>query len=287
MVNTRQVTRRITTAQNISKITKAMEMVAASKMKRAQDQALAARPYSVALTHSLRMISGMVDATLHPLLSVNDEGSPVVVVIATDRGLCGSLNAHLTKQLIAWKAKHPPGQVIAVGRKAVLFTRSIGMTLHAQFIDLPEKIKTVDVVSLSALVINGFLEKKYLSVDLIYMNFINTLSQKVEQEQLLPLTSLEEEIKTGKKEICKEYVFEPSPKRILNELLPFYIENTIFHSMLESKASEHSSRMVAMKNASENAADLVKELKLIFNKSRQQNITSELLEITTATMALS
>jgi F-type H+-transporting ATPase subunit gamma len=291
MANQRQVKRRIGTAQNISKITKAMEMVAASKMKKAQEQALAARPYSQALYDSITTISQASKLDGHPLLSNHEAGIPIIVVIGTDKGLCGALNGNLLKVLVDWKKKHSNGEVVAVGKKAVLAARSVGMTVHAQFTQLPEYVTTVDVIPVTTLVLNNFIEQKFKSVDILYTDFINTLSQKPKQASLLPLTrSFTPDVvekKVDEKIQIKEYTFEPSPKEILDKLLPFYLENTIYHSFLEAKASEHSARMVAMKNASENAGELVDELKLIYNKTRQQEITTELLDIISATMALS
>lgn len=291
MANQRQVKRRIGTAQNISKITKAMEMVAASKMKKAQDQALAARPYSQALYDSITTISQVSKLDGHPLLSNHDNGIPVIVVIGTDKGLCGALNGNLLKVLVNWKKQNPNGEVVAVGKKAVLATRSVGMTVHAQFTQLPEYITTADVIPVTTLVLNNFIEQKFRSVDILYTDFINTLSQKPKEASLLPLTrSFAPDVvekKVDEKLQTKEYTFEPNPKEILDKLLPFYLENTIYHSFLEAKASEHSARMVAMKNASENAGELVDELKLVYNKTRQQEITTELLDIISATMALS
>ncbi len=289
MANERQVKRRIGAAQNISKITKAMEMVAASKMKKAQDQALAARPYSQALYDSITTISQAAKLNEHPLLSTHEEGIPLVVVIGTDKGLCGALNANLAKELNAWKKQHRNGEVVAVGKKAVLFTRSVGMTVHAQFTDLPEHLRFQDVIAVVSLVLQGFVERRFSSVDVIYTDFINTLSQKPKVAGLLPLSKIFKPDVVEEKdsdEEPKEYVFEPNPKEILAHLLPFYLENTLYHSFLEAKASEHSARMVAMKNASENAAELMDELRLIYNKTRQQNVTGELLDIISATMAL-
>jgi F-type H+-transporting ATPase subunit gamma len=289
MANNRQIKNRIVTAKNISKITKAMEMVAASKMKKAQDQALSARPYAQALAQSLQTVSKVATGA-HPLLSSHEEGSHAVVVISTDKGLCGSFNGQLLKSLSNWKKEHSGElKIIVIGKKAVLFTRSLGLTVHAQFTELPEEATSSDIIALAKLVTEGFLIKEFKTVDIIYMDFINTLSQQAKKQQLLPLSSFEKdekdlgfELKGGN----KEYLFEPSASAILNKLLPYYIENTLYQLLLESRASEHSARMVAMKNASENAQELVDELKLIFNKSRQQAITSELLDIATATLVL-
>jgi F-type H+-transporting ATPase subunit gamma len=289
MANTRQVKQRIQTAGNISKITKAMEMVSASKMKRAQEQALSARPYAQALAHSLQTLAASSDPSLHPLLSGHTEGIDCCIVITTDRGLSGSMNAQLIKAMLEWLQVHPAGHIVMVGKKGVTFSRISGLELFAQFIEMPERISTSDILPLSSIAIEGFIGKRFRSVHLIYTDFINTLSQKVRTTQMLPLAQFERSEDAALADVNEqqEYVFEPSAQIILSELLPYYIENMLFQAFLESKASEHSARMVTMKNASENARDLVKELRLVFNKSRQAAITSELLDITTAQLSLS
>lgn len=287
MANARLIKRRINAAQNISKITKAMEMVAASKMKRAQEQATAARPYARALELSLRKVAQDSSPGLHPLLEHNIDGYPVLVLISTDKGLCGSLNTQLLKSSIAWFDQYPDGKVIAIGKKAVHFCQLAGFEILAQFTELPEKIATADILPITTLVMSNFETKQFSLVTLTYMDFINTLSQKVRSVQLLPISKQEiaEDTMTTLK-LSHEYTFEPSAKELLSYLLPYFIENTVFQAFLEARASEHSARMVTMKNASENAKSLVHELKLEFNKSRQAAITSELLDITTASMTI-
>lgn len=289
MANTRQIKRRISASQNISKITKAMEMVAASKMRRAQDQALAARPYARALQLSLQKVAQNTDASLHPLLATHETGKDIALIISTNKGQCGSLNTTLFKAALHWLEDHPEGEFIVVGRKAVAFCRSAGLKIYAQFIDVPERLAARDILPISSLIMDRFLDGEFRSVYLLYMDFINTLSQRLRGVQVLPIqqhNAFEDESMVTP-QISKEYTFEPHPKILLSQLLPYYIENLIYQSFLEGRASEHSARMVAMKNASENAAELVSELKLVFNKSRQASITSELLDITTAALTVS
>jgi F-type H+-transporting ATPase subunit gamma len=179
-------------------------------------------------------------------------------------------------------------EVIAIGKKAVTFTKHMGITLAAQFTQMPEVASVNDILAIANLTTNGFLNHDYRQVWLLHMDFINTLTQKVKVTPLLPLSAELEEVEHGMvtPEIHTEYTFEPNPKEILGELLPYYLESSLFQTLLESKASEHSARMVAMKNASDNAKSLVSELKLQYNKSRQASITSELLDITTATLTV-
>lgn len=289
MANTRLIKRRINAAKNISKITKAMEMVAASKMKRAQEQATAARPYSRALEDSLHRLSKDINPNLHPLLAENSQGKPLLVVIATEKGLCGSLNTQLLKESMAWFEKNPNGAMVAIGKKAVHAARLAGLNLHAQFTDLPERITTEDILPITSLVIDGYIDQEFSNITLLYTDFINTLSQRPRSIQLLPTKGESSEYQDESMatvEVVREYTFEPSAISLLEDLLPYYIENTVYQSFLEARASEHSARMVTMKNASENANQLVGELKLEFNKSRQASITNELLDITTASLTI-
>jgi F-type H+-transporting ATPase subunit gamma len=290
MPNARQIKRRINTAANISKITKAMEMVSASKMRRAQQQALAARPYSRAIQHSLQKVAQFTDPSLHPLLRKQETGSDVLILFSTDRGLCGGLNTNLFKATLAWTKNHPDAKIIVLGKRAVAFAHSLELEVLAQFINVSEHAQVADILPISSLITDGFLKGEIKSVSVIHMDFINTLSQKVAINQLLPVAATQVVVQDEalqKYQLAAEYVFEPSPAQILNELLPYYIENTLYQTLLEAKASEHSARMVAMKNASDNAKALVSELRLLFNKSRQAAITSELLDITTATLTVS
>ncbi len=290
MANVRQVKQRINTAKNIAKITKAMEMVSASKMKRSQQAALAARPYAKALEHSLRLVSSQKTTFNHPLLSEHNVGKPALVIISTDRGLCGSLNQNLFKLANNWLRAHEDGILIAVGKKSISFAEFIGLEVLAVFSDIPDKLTARDLVPLSTLISTKFTDQELRSVDLIFTDFVNTLSQHPSIIPLLPIKQFQstEELTEplAKLTDATEFLFEPNPGDILNELLPYYLENTVYQSFLESKASEHSARMVAMKNASDNAKDLVKELQLVYNKSRQESITNELLDITTAALSL-
>lgn len=289
MPSARQVKQRITTAQNIAKITKAMEMVSAAKMKKAQQAALSARPYAHALEESLKLVATQNPEYNHPLLSKHASGAAALVIISTDRGLCGSLNQNLFKLTMQWLKSHQDGQVIVVGKKALAFAKYLGLDVLATFVGLPDHITTSDLIPLSTLVVERFARHELNRVDVVFADFINTLSQQPKVTQLLPISQLpHDSADDALKQLndATEFLFEPSPQDILDELLPYYLENTLFQTFLEAKASEHSARMVAMKNASENARDLVKDLRLVYNKSRQESITSELLDITTATLTL-
>lgn len=285
MASVRQIQQRIKAAGNISKITKAMEMVSASKMRRAQEQALATRPYTRALQESLATLGTVINPELHPLLQPHGQGKDVAIILSSDKGLSGSLNPNLFKAMLEWYREQEDPSLILVGRKVVAFAQINNLAIHAQFTDLPDRIGFTDTLPITNLIAEGFLAREFRTVSLIYMDFISTLVQKPRTVQLLPLpktlTMMGEE-SLAKPAQAKEYTFEPSPKEILNELLPYYLENSVYQAFLEGKASEHSARMVSMKNASENASELKGELTLEYNKFRQASITSELLDLSTA-----
>lgn len=287
MPNTRLIKRRIRSAQNIAKITKAMEMVSASKMRRAQQQVLASRPYSEKLAQSLGTVARFTDLSLHPLLQEHPEGHPLLVVLSTDRGLCGGLNANLFKLVWQFTETHPGTKLVVVGRKAREFATRSGLPLVASFSDLPEHLRFHDVLPLSNLIIPGFLGDEFSSVTLAHMRFISTLSQEPTLTPLLPLDAVESpEIVPEEKIFSKEYIFEPDPQTILNALLPAYLETQLYQHLLDARASEHSARMISMQNASNNAQDVVAGLQLEYNKNRQSAITTELIEMNSATLAL-
>ncbi len=294
MSQTRLIKSRIKSATNIAKITKAMEMVAASKMRRSQEMALASRPYTHKLLSMLQTIGKNTDSSLHPLLSQkNPDASDLLILISSDKGLAGSLNANLFREAVRELSTMRLPKVIAVGKKAREFVLKMGYPLVAEFSGLSDRLTLSDVLPIVHLYVEGFLSGEFASVRTIHAQFVTTLTQTPEVNKLLPLR-VNDIVAAAKEQIAfskatpekKEYVFEPSPKEILDFLLPFYTENGFFQIMLEAKASEHSARMVAMKNASDNAKEIVGSLKLEYNKSRQASITTELLDITTASLAL-
>ncbi len=292
MAQARLIKSRIKSATNIAKITKAMEMVAASKMRRSQEQALASRPYTHKLLEMLHTIGTNTDSSLHTLLQAGNPTAPeLLIVISTDRGLAGSLNANLFRAALSELKVMRTPKILAVGKKAREFAIKYGFPLVAEFNGLPDRLSLSDVLPIAEVFVKGFLSGEFGSVRCLHMQFVSTLSQTPEINNLLPIAvqnvSAQGMIPQPKKPMeKKEYTFEPNPTEILNFLLPFYTENGFFQIMLEAKASEHSARMVSMKNASDNAKDIVGSLKLEYNKSRQAGITSELLDITTAAMTV-
>lgn len=283
MPNARLIKRRIKSAQNIAKITKAMEMVSASKMRRAQAQAVASQPYSRKLESVLHTMAEYTDSSMHPLLQTPITGVPLVVVFSTDRGLCGGLNNILFKTLAEFASSHGEFTTLVVGRKAQEFVARMGFHISASFTNLPEKAGFQDIVPIADIIRQGFLDGRFSEVHVLHMEFINTLTQQPHTTHLLPLQQSAlagSEPKPSEAVVKPEYAFEPNPREILEWILPYYVEVELYQLLLDARASEHSARMIAMQNASNNAHDVVGSLKLEYNKSRQAAITQELIEIT-------
>lgn len=283
MPSTQQLVRRIKSVKNISKITKAMEMVSASKMRQAQLQALSSRQYARKLDDILSQIAALSQGLEHPLLSSgNQSASPAVLIISTDKGLTGSLNTNLFRAIGHFQEQHQ-ANVYTIGKQARDFTLKSGHHLVAEFGQVKDQISYQSTIPIAKLLIDKFLQGEHSQIFIAYMDFISTLNQKPRITQLLPIEKHQEKSAPIS---SSEYIFEPDPKSVLDQILPYFIELTIYQSLLEARASEHSARMVAMKNASDNANSLGSELNLVFNRSRQTAITSELSDIVTATMTI-
>lgn len=283
------IRRRIKSAKNISQITKAMEMVAASKMKRAQDVALASRPYAEKLDEIVRSLSSRIKIYEHPLLKERSQIKNIaVLIISTNRGLCGSLNTNLFRELVNWQATLPSNpniSYITIGKRAHSFVGRSGRPLLAEFADLPEYPTFESIRPVSTLLLSGFTSGLYDQVVTVYSRFVNTLSQESTIKPLLPVTAPAGVVSSASL-LEQEYLFEPNAKTILDAILPYRFELMLYQTILEAKASEHSARMVAMKNAHDNASDLVDGLTVDYNRVRQSTVTNELLDVTTARVAL-
>jgi F-type H+-transporting ATPase subunit gamma len=295
--NTRDIRRRIKSVKNTSQITKAMQMVAAAKMRKAQQRALHGRPYAEAMSKMLAALSGAGgSAELHPLLQTRDTVKrELVLVIATDKGLCGALNTNLMREV----AKFDPVKTmfVVIGRKAAQFLSRMKRDLVAEF-ELKEAFSFLESKQASKFAIEKFLAGDVDKVSVAFTDFVNTLRQVPSIKTVLPVSNfdigeLEGEHGKAKEaapevpaESAPDYLFEPSASGVLEGLVPHYVHFSVYQMVLESRASEHSARMVAMKSATDNAKQLIKDLTLEYNKVRQAGITTELLEITTAQMAL-
>ncbi len=289
MPSTRDIKRRIKSVKNTSQITKAMQMVAASKMRRAQDSALSGRPYTRKIFELIMHAKQAVDPSLHPMLRSQDEGKHLILIISPDKGLCGALNTNLMREAAA----NTDDQTcfVASGRKAGQYLARTKREMLADF-PVSDTPKFAETKSISQFCIEQFTEGKVSKFSVLYTRFINTLVQHPKLLQMLPIMSLEQVLGPDFSGHVDEdveaagYKFEPDAHAVLDSLLPFAINSTVYQLFLSARASEHSARMVAMKNATENAKGLIKDLTLEYNKLRQAGITNELLEISTAQMAL-
>jgi len=288
MANLRDIRRRIKSVKNTAQITKAMQMVAASKMRKAQQAALAGRDYALLLNRVIVSLRDAIDSTSHPLLEQRAGGKELVVLMTTDKGLCGALNTNVLREA----ASYDPAKTlfISIGRKGTQFLARLKRQMIADF-PLQERPTFPNCKQISKFCIEKFLDHTVDKVTLLYPRFVNTLTQTPTAFPILPLTSIDEiGIKTDYEALPPiegGMEFEPSPNAVLESILPAYIHYLVFQTQLGSRASEHSARMVAMKSATDNAKSLVKDLTLEYNKARQAGITNEILEIATAQLALS
>ena len=285
MPSQREIRRRIGSAKNIKQITRAMQFVAASKLRRAQESTLAARPYRETLDEVIADLAAVLSGEDHPLLAERDlagEHNRLIVIITSDRGLAGALNTN-TIRFIAREITEHPGdlKVATVGRKGRDAMRRARVPIAAHFEGFGDRPAFADVLPLARLVTDDFVAGTYDHVDIVYSRFVSTLVQRPVMEQLLPVVPSEDTAGIP----GHQFLFEPSPAVFLRSLLPRYVATRLFQAVLESKASEESSRMVAMKNATENAQELIEDLTLSYNKVRQANITREMVEIASGAQA--
>ena len=302
MQSTQNIKRQIQSTKNTSQITKAMEMVSAAKMRKSQEAALMARPYAEAALHVLENVSESIEPRKHILLERREVKNVCLFVVTSDKGLCGGLNSGVIKEAAKIiKENEKRGRkvnVVAIGKKAESYFRKTNNNLVAVFNGIGDSVELKETLPISKLLINDFRDKKFDKVMAIYTNFVSTLKQDTRVKTILPITrrSLEETIeeiedivpkdsKDGSKNNNLEYKFEPSSSEVLCKLLPNLIEIQSYHIILESNASEHSSRMVAMKTATDSARDMLEDLNLSYNYIRQQKITQEISEISAGVAA--
>ncbi len=286
MASTREIRRRIRSVRNISQITRAMEMVSASKMRRSQQRVLASRPYADRIE---AMIGDLADIQLdqdemvnYPLLAKREIRNVELILITPDKGLTGAMTSNVIRRATKFILEEAgaPTQVVAVGKKGLDFMVRTRQNVVAEFTGLTDQITAADIGGLTQVVLEDYQSERVDAVYLCYSQFVNTLTQVPTIQQLLPI---EPQAGTG---MYSDYLFEPSSEEVLGALLPQSVETQIYQSLLEAFASEHSARMVAMRNASENAKDLVSELTLSYNKARQSQITAEVSEIAAGANAL-
>jgi F-type H+-transporting ATPase subunit gamma len=290
MANTQDIRRRIKSIRNIGQLTKAMQMVAASKMRKAQQSALAGRPYASLMNKVLVSLQKRTDPKLHPLLQIRPIKKELVLIISTDKGLAGALNTNLFREAAHFEADKTV--YVVSGRKARQFIARTKRELLADF-ELKDAPSFVETKPIAKFCTEKFLNREVDKVSVLYTHFINTINQQPVVQTLLPISDFNlakgeetESSKEGDADPMVGYVFEPTAEEVLDAMLPYYVQYQVFQMILDARASEHSARMVAMKNATDNANEFIKDLTLEYNKMRQASITTELLEIATAQMAL-
>lgn len=289
MGSERLIKRRIKSAKNIAQITRAMQMVAAAKMKKAQSLALSGRPYAEKIAEMVSTFVSRIDKSKHPLLKDNNTGKTLIILISTNKGLCGGLNANLFRIFLKWfeRSDLENSLFVTLGKKGEVFMVRNHFKLLADFssqIPFSQHIS-----SLTKFITDGFVKGEFKNVYLVFNNFISAITQEPTKKKILPIS--EYEIISKKEEINAyeqhlDFLVEPSIDAILDSLLFHYIENQIRDAVLEAEASEHSARMFAMKNASDNAGELIDILTLEYNKARQEKITYEIADIVTARLAV-
>jgi F-type H+-transporting ATPase subunit gamma len=297
MATAREIQRRIRSVKNIAQITRALEAVSASRLRKAQAQVLATRPYAEKSWQLLTHLAAQstLDARAHPLLTLRAEVEAVgVLLLTSDRGLCGAFNLNMVRTTMDFiESLGKPVKLITVGRKGRDLMWRAGYTIVAEFSRLPASPTALDVAPIAHTVIDDFLSCVVDEVFLAYTDFINTIKQRPAVKRLLPIQpgdvltqAMGEYVEEVVVETVTEYLYEPSPAEILDSVLPRFTELQIYQAVLESLASEHAARMMAMRSATENADALQDDLTLTYNKARQQSITSEILDIAGGAEAL-
>ena len=284
----KEIRGKIKSVENTKKITKAMEMVAASKMRKAQDRMRAARPYA----DKVRQITGNLSRAnpeyTHPFMQSNDAKTTGFVVVTTDKGLCGGLNTNVlravTNQFKDLQAKGQSIEVVAIGNKGLGFMNRVGAKVVSSVTALGDTPHLEKLIGPVKVLLDAYTEGRISAVYLCYTKFINTMKQESVVEQLLPLSSAE--LKQDKHGRDWDYLYEPDAPAVIDELLVRYVEALVYQAVAENMASEQSARMVAMKAATDNAGNVINELKLVYNKTRQAGITKELSEIVAGAAAV-
>jgi len=285
----KEIRGKIQSVENTKKITKAMEMVAASKMRKAQDRMRAARPYAEKVRNIAAQLGQANPEYVHPFMRVNKEKAAGIIVVTTDKGLCGGMNTNVlravTNQLRELQNAGVEAQAVAIGNKGLGFLNRVGAKVVAHATGLGDTPHLDKLIGPVKVLLDAYAEGKIRAVYLSYTKFINTMRQESVVEQLLPLSS--EEIQSGsKKGHGWDYVYEPDAQSVIDELLVRYVESLIYQAVAENMASEQSARMVAMKAATDNAGNVINELRLVYNKTRQAAITKELSEIVSGAAAV-
>jgi F-type H+-transporting ATPase subunit gamma len=284
----KEIRGKIKSVENTKKITKAMEMVAASKMRKAQDRMRAARPYSEKIRNIAANLGQANPEYTHPFMKTNDAKSVGYIVVTTDKGLCGGMNTNVlravTNQLRANQSAGISAQAVAIGNKGLGFLNRVGAKVVSHVTQLGDKPHLDKLIGPVKVLLDAYTKGEVNAVYLCYTKFINTMKQEPVVEQLLPLS--QEKLQAEKTAHGWDYIYEPDAQSVIDDLLLRYVESLVYQSVAENMASEQSARMVAMKSATDNAGSVIGELKLIYNKTRQAAITKELSEIVAGAAAV-
>ena len=290
MANLKEIRRRLRSVKNMQQITKAMKMVSAARLRRAQDRMIAARPYAALMTRVLRSLAKRAEGYSHPLLDPRGDENYLYVLVTADKGLCGAFNMNLIKAANSFVRKNADRSVrmIPVGRRGRDFFRRRDVAMPAEFVGIIGKQVTVANAQEIADAVLAAWNDESLAIDKVFLSynqFRSVLSQSVVVDQLLPVGDFVEAHDDGADDSLVDYIYEQSPDQIFKRLLPTFIESQIFHALLESSAGEHGARMTAMDSASKNASDLIKRLTLHANRVRQASITNEIIEVVSGAQA--
>jgi F-type H+-transporting ATPase subunit gamma len=281
MASGKEITGKIKSVENTKKVTSALEMVSASKIRKSQDLMSATRPYSRMMHRIIGHLGKANPEYRHPFTIAHGENVKKVgyIVVSTDRGLCGGLNTNLFKKVLAdmgeWQGQGAEISMVTLGKKAGAFFKNVNVEIVGSAVDLGEKPQIEDLIGSIKIVLDAYREQEVDRVFIAFNSFINTMAQKPTLEQVLPLPATDDaEVRN-----IWDYIYEPDAETLLDSVLVRYIEASIYQSVLENLASEHAARMVAMKSATDNASELIDDLKLAYNKARQAAITQEISEI--------
>ncbi|MDY6216025.1 F0F1 ATP synthase subunit gamma [Actinobacillus porcinus] len=289
MASGKEIKTKIASVQSTQKITKAMEMVATSKMRKTQDRMAASRPYSETIRNVISHVSKASIGYKHPFLVEREIKKVGVLIVSTDRGMCGGLNINLFKTVLTeikqWKEKGVTVEVGVIGSKGIAFFRSVGLTIRAQHSGMGDNPSVEELLGIANGMFTAYKNGEFDALYIAYNKFVNTMSQKPCFEQLVPLPELDTD-NLGERQQSWDYIYEPDPKVLLDSLLIRYLESQVYQSVVDNLASEQAARMVAMKAATDNAGNLIGDLQLVYNKARQASITNELNEIVAGAAAI-
>ena len=289
MAGAKEIKTKIASVQSTQKITKAMEMVATSKMRKTQDRMAASRPYSETIRSVISHVSKASIGYKHPFLVERDVKKIGVLVISTDRGMCGGLNVNLFKttlnQIKDWKSQNATTELGLIGSKGISFFRSLGFNVRSQLSGLGDNPSLEELIGVANTMFEAYRNGEIDAIYIAYNKFINTMSQKPVVQQLVPLPEIEDD-HLSERQQAWDYIYEPDPKVLLDSLLVRYLESQVYQAVVDNLASEQAARMVAMKAATDNAGNLINDLRLVYNKARQASITNELNEIVAGAAAI-